>query len=79
MKSTANAPTVLVILRWKEKIYLGAEYPKRHPLQTETAKQVWDALTQGGFEPLYDDGCAWSLHCSKEYSPEHGGCETFEK
>lgn len=61
------------------KIYLGAEYPNHHPLQTETAKQVWDALTQGGFEPLYDDGCAWSLHCSKEYPPEHGGCETFEK
>lgn len=61
------------------KIYLGAEYPKHHPLQTETAKQAWDALTQGGFEPLYDDGCAWSLHCSKEYPPEHGGCETFEK
>lgn len=30
------------------KIYLGAEYPKHHPLQTETTKQVWDALTQGG-------------------------------
>lgn len=55
------------------KIYLGAEFPKHHPLQTETAKQVWDALTQGGFEPLYDDGCAWSLHCSKEYPPEHTG------
>ena len=32
------------------KIYLGAEYPKHHPLQTETAQQVWDALRQGGFE-----------------------------
>lgn len=61
------------------KIYLGAEYPKHHPLQTDTAKQVWDALTQGGFELLYDDGCAWVLRCSKAYPPEHGGFETFEK
>lgn len=29
--------------------------------------------------PLYDDGCAWTLRCSKAYYPEHGGCESFEK
>lgn len=27
------------------KIFLGYEYPAHHPIQTETAKQVWDALT----------------------------------
>lgn len=29
------------------KIFLGYEYPALHPIQTETAKQVWDALTCG--------------------------------
>lgn len=29
------------------KIFLGYEYPAHHPIQTETAKQVWDALTCG--------------------------------
>ena len=40
------------------KIFLGYEYPAHHPIQTETAKQVWDALTCGGFNTLYDEGCA---------------------
>ena len=37
------------------KIFLGYEYPALHPIQTETAKQVWDALTCGGFNALYDE------------------------
>lgn len=41
------------------KIFLGYEYPAHHPIQTETAKQVWDTLTCGGFNTLYDEGCAW--------------------
>ncbi len=44
------------------KIFLSHKYPAIHPVQTEVAKQVRDALSQGGFEPLYDDGCAWPLH-----------------
>lgn len=40
------------------KIFLGYEYPAHHPIQTETAKQVWDTLTCGGFNTLYDEGCA---------------------
>lgn len=63
----------------KGKLFLGYEYPSLHPIQTEIAKQLWDALTQGGFNTLYDDGCAWSLHFSKEYPPEHSGHETLEK
>lgn len=61
------------------KIFLGCEYPALHPVQTETAKQVWNALTQGGFCALYDDGCAWPLRFSREYPPEHSGYETLEK
>lgn len=38
------------------KIFLGYEYPAHHPIQTETAKQVWDTLTCGGFNTLYDEG-----------------------
>lgn len=53
--------------------------PKHTPIQTETAIQVWDALTQGEFLSLYDEGCAWPLRCSKEYPPEHSGVETLEK
>lgn len=60
------------------KIYLGYEYPELHPIQTETAKQVWDALACGGFCALYDDGCAWSLRYSRMYPPEHSGYDTLE-
>lgn len=60
------------------KIFLGYDYPALHPIQTETAKQVWDALTCGGFCALYDDGCAWSLRFSRENPPEHSGHETLE-
>ena len=59
------------------KIFLGYEYPALHPIQTETAKQVWDALACGGFCSLYDDGCAWSLRFSRECSPKHNGYETL--
>ena len=52
------------------KIFLGYEYPAHHPIQTETAKQVWDALTCGGFNALYDEGCAWPLRFSSERSPQ---------
>lgn len=61
------------------KIFLGFEYPKQHPIQTDTAKQVWDALTQGGFDDSYNEGCSRALSCSKEYPPVHGGFDTLEK
>ena len=59
------------------KIFLCFEYPKRHPIQTENAKQEWEALTQVSV-PLYDDGCAWALRCSKKYSPLRGEFDTME-
>lgn len=60
------------------KIFLGYEYPALHPIQTETAKQVWDALTCGGYITLYDEGCAWPLRFSSERSPQHNINETLE-
>lgn len=60
------------------KIFLGYEYPTLHPIQTETAKLVWNVLTCGSFCTLYDDGCAWSLRFSREYPPEHSGHETLK-
>ena len=60
------------------KIFLSFDYPALHPIQTETAEQVWDALTQGGFCALYDDGCTWPLRFSKEYPPEHSGYESLK-
>lgn len=48
------------------KIFLGYEYPAQHPVQTETAKQVWEVLSCEGFCALYDKGCAWPLRFSKK-------------
>jgi hypothetical protein len=50
----------------ESKLFLGFDYPKLHPIQTETAKSVWDALTQGQYDPLYDNGCGSPLYMSKE-------------
>ena len=60
------------------KIFLGYEYPAHHPIQTETAKQVWDTLTCGGFNTLYDEGCAWPLRFSRERSSEQSINEKLE-
>lgn len=60
------------------KIFLGCEYPAHHPIQTETAKQVWDALTYGGFCTLYDEGCAWPLRFSSERPSEQNINEKLE-
>lgn len=61
------------------KIFLSYQYPQCHPIQSNTAHRVWDALSVGGFEPLYSEGFAWSLRFSKEYPPSWFGHETFEK
>ena len=60
------------------KIFLDYKYPALHPIQTETAKQVWESLACEGFCKLYDDGCAWPLRFSREYTPEYSGYETLE-
>ena len=76
IKNAYNAWITPNTLKWKER-FLSYEYPALHPIQTETAKQVWDALACGGFCALYDDGCAWSLRFSRECSPKHNGYETL--
>lgn len=50
------------------KLFLGFNYPEKHPLQTERAKSVWEALTQGGYYPLYSDGCTWELRVTFQKS-----------
>lgn len=61
------------------KIFLCYNYPAKHPVQRETAKQTWEALTQGGFCVLYDDdGCACPLHFSNKYPPGYCGHESLE-
>lgn len=52
------------------KVFLDYEYPEQHPVQTDRAKQVWDALTCGGYCTLYDDNSTWGLRFSKEEQPE---------
>jgi len=59
-------------------IFLGYEYPAHHPIQTETAKQVWDTLTCGGFNTLYDEGCAWPLRFCRERPSEQSINEKLE-
>ena len=51
------------------KIFLDFEYSPLHPIQTQRAKEVWDALTQG-FQKLYDDGCAWPLYIRGGETPD---------
>ena len=43
------------------KCFLDFEYPTGHPVQSERAKNVWDVLTTGGFEGLYDRGVTFEL------------------
>lgn len=52
------------------KVFLGYEYPELHPVQTDRAKQVWDALSCGGYCALYDDNSTWELRFNKENRPE---------
>ena len=37
-------------------LYLGNQYPKLHPVQGDERQDLWDALCDGGWNVLYDDG-----------------------
>jgi len=52
------------------KLFLGYSYPESHPIQSDTAHTIWEILTQGGYYPLYDDGCTWSLRVSERHPLE---------
>ena len=53
-------------------LYLSNEYPKLHPIQGEDRQDLWDALCDGGWNVLYDEGfCQLRL-------PSGAYCESFE-
>ena len=41
--------------------FLGREYPELHPLQSEDRQELWDALCDGDWNPIYDSGVKHSL------------------
>lgn len=62
------------------KIYLGYDYPELHPIQTETAKMVWELFTEGEYSGLYQmDGCAWQLRFTRESPPEEDEFQAIEE
>ena len=54
------------------RIYLGHEYPKKHPIQRASAMDVWEMLTQWEFFTLYNQGCPATLTASSTQSFSHG-------
>ena len=41
--------------------FLGRDYPVLHPLQGENRQELWDALQDSGWNPLYDSGVTFPL------------------
>lgn len=54
------------------RLYLGHEYPMKHPIQTTRAKDVWEMLTQWGFFSIYNQGCPATMTASSTQSFSHG-------
>ena len=40
--------------------YLSGTYPSLHPLQNDSRQVLWDAICDGGYNPLYRDGVSFS-------------------
>lgn len=40
--------------------YLSGIYPSLHPLQNDSRQALWDAICDGGYNPLYRDGVSFS-------------------
>ena len=38
------------------KCFLGYDYPELHPVQSDDRQELWDALCDSGWNPLYEDG-----------------------
>ncbi len=53
------------------KCYLGHEYPALHPLQGDDREDLWDALCDSGWNPLYIDGVTLPTLCFKNSSSHH--------
>ena len=43
------------------KCFLGREYPKQHPVQGEERQELWDALCDSDWNPIYDSGVKHTL------------------
>ena len=46
------------------KCFLDHEYPELHPVQGDDRQELWDALLDSGWNPLYEDGVtltAWTF------------------
>lgn len=41
--------------------FLGRKYPKMHPVQSEDRQELWEALCDGDWNPIYDSGVNHSL------------------
>lgn len=41
--------------------YLSSTYPALHPLQNDTRQELWNALCDSGFNPLYENGVTLSM------------------
>lgn len=50
--------------------YLDPIYPKLHPLQGEDRQELWDALSDSGWNPVYETGVTHSLRLSDETQEE---------
>lgn len=42
------------------KCFLSNDYPKLHPVQREDRQELWGAICDSGWNPLYDDGVTLS-------------------
>lgn len=38
------------------KCFLGYDYPKIHPVQVDDRQELWEAICDSGWNPLYEDG-----------------------
>ena len=50
--------------------YLDPIYPKLHPVQGEDRQELWDALPDSGWNPVYETGVTHSLRLSDETQEE---------
>ena len=50
--------------------YLDPIYPKLHPVQGEDRQELWDALSDSGWNPVYETGVTHSLRLSDETQEE---------
>ena len=43
------------------KCFLGKDYPKLHPVQGEDRQDLWEAICDCGWNPIYEDGVSFPL------------------